>query len=429
MTEDEKVFKDPVHGYIYVHHPLIWNLINTREMQRLRRIRQLGTAYVTYPGGEHSRFSHSLGVYEVIRQVILAFERNNYDWCDEDNVLAMASGLLHDIGHGPFSHALEHVLGTRHELWSEQIILDSTTEVHRVLESYRPGFARETAEVIAKRHPNRLVVSLVSGQLDADRLDYLMRDSVMTGVDYGKFDLARIIRVMLPKDGHIAVKRSGVQTVEAYLLARYFMYWQVYFHPVSRAAEIILLAILRRVKDLWHETGELVSMTLPALGDLFTKPDISLDNYLLLDDNVLFSAMTLWMQSSDAILSDLSRRFLNRYLFKYIEYPHNEPKVFDALKKAAGRAGFDPRYYVWIDEIGTVYYDYYLGEDIQSGRSQPIMLWDNEQGLIEMSVVSRPIAAIASEPNRIQRLYFAEELMTDLDFSRILAVINEGRGA
>ncbi|SMC02369.1 hypothetical protein SAMN00768000_0555 [Sulfobacillus thermosulfidooxidans DSM 9293] len=409
MLDEEKVFKDPVHGYIYVNDPLIWDLINTKEMQRLRRIRQLGTSYVTYPGGEHSRFSHSLGVYEVIRQIIQSFARNAYEWPSEYNQLVMVAGLLHDIGHAPFSHALEKVIGLRHEMWGERIILEPTTEVHQVLAQIDPELPSQVASVINKTHPQKLVVSLVSGQLDADRLDYLMRDSIFTGVDYGKFDLARIIRVMRPLGGRIVVKRSGLHTVEAYLLARYFMYWQVYFHPVSRSAEVILKAILKRVKDL-VAGGQEPPMPHPALAELFTQ-SLRLDSYFALDDTVLFNAFNVWQDSSDPILKDLCRRFLNRHLFTYMEYPDHDMDTYQKLRVQVQSHGYDPAYYLAVDETGTVYYDYYLGAENSEDKDSALFLWDDDEKiLIEMSRLSKPVNAIAREKQVIRRLYFPHDV-------------------
>ncbi len=409
MIDEEKVFKDPVHGYIYVNDPLIWDLINTREVQRLRRIRQLGTSYLTYPGGEHSRFSHSLGVYEVIRQIVQAFSRNSYEWPDEYNQLVMAAGLLHDVGHAPFSHTLEKVIGLRHEVWTERLILDPSTEIHQVLKHISPNLPYDVAAVINKTHPQQLVVSLVSGQLDADRLDYLMRDSVSTGVDYGKFDLARIIRVMRPWDGRIVVKRSGLHTVEAYLLARYFMYWQVYFHPVSRSAEVILKAILRRVKDL-VEKGQSPEMPHPALTGLFLET-LNLERYVALDDTVLFNAFNVWQNSADPILKDLCNRFLDRHLFTYVEYPEYDPDLYDKIAAQLKHQGYDPAYYLAIDETGTVYYDYYLGAEDGKDKDSALFLWDDSsKRLIEMSRLSKPVNAIARERQVIRRIYFPREI-------------------
>ncbi len=419
MTEDEKVFKDPVHGYIYVHDPLVWDLINTREMQRLRRIRQLGTTYFAYPGGDHSRFSHSLGVYEVIRQMIQAFDRNNYDWPRQYSRLAMVSGLLHDVGHAPFSHALEKVMETRHENWSVAIIRDPKSEVHQVLEGAEAGLSNMVAEVIQKTFTNRLVVSMVSGQLDADRLDYLMRDSVATGVDYGTFDLARIIRVMRPLSNRLVVKKSGIHTVEAYLLARYFMYWQVYFHPVSRAGEVLLRAILERAQALIGE-GRPPVATHPALFP-FLSGQATFEQYLTLDDASLMNAFSVWQDGGDPILADLSRRFLDRRLFKEYAWPGALDCKLGAVRELVRDHDWDPNYYCIVDETGTVYYDYYLGGQRVPTPDNAIWLYDQMSGLLtEMSSLSHPIQAIAEEHRPVRRLYVPAEVLADDRFGKLV---------
>ncbi len=425
MTEDEKVLKDPVHGYIYVHDPLIWDLINTREMQRLRRIRQLGCTYFAYPGGDHSRFSHSLGVYEVIRQMIRAFDRNNYAWPHEFDRLAMVSGLLHDVGHAPFSHALEKTMGVRHEKWSVAIIRDPSTEVHQVLERAEFGLADRVADVIQKTFPHRLIVSMVSGQLDADRLDYLMRDSLATGVDYGTFDLARIIRVIEPIADRLVVRKSAIHTVEAYLLARYFMYWQVYFHPVSRAGEVLLQTILRRARDLMAEGTE-PGFPHPSLHS-FLAGTTNLEEYLSLDDATLYNAFSVWRAGPDPILGDLCARFLDRRLYKEITWPVEKDALLEAVRELVGSHGYAPNYYCIVDETSTVYYDYYLGSQREPNQENAIWLYDRGSGdLTEMSSVSLPIQAIASEHHPVRRLYVPREVSADRRFDTLVDETNGG---
>lgn len=419
MSEGEKVFKDPVHGYIYVHDPLIWDLINTREMQRLRRIRQLGTTYFAYPGGDHSRFSHSLGVYEVIRQMIHAFDRNGYPWPHDYDRLVMVAGLLHDVGHAPFSHALEKFLQRRHEWWSVALIESPVTEVHQVLESQQPGLAKAVADVIAKRFPSPLAVSLVSGQLDADRLDYLMRDSLATGVDYGKFDLARIIRVLQPLEDRLVVRQSALHTVEAYLLARYFMYWQVYFHPVSRAGEVLLRGILDRARTLLS-AGESLLMPHPALLP-FVTGELTVEEYLAMDDMILYTAFASWQDGPDPILRDLCQRFLYRRLFKEVPWSQVAPLGIDTIRDLVRAHGYDPGYYCVVDETSTVYYDYYLGSDREPNHANAIWLYDKRSGRItEVSSVSLPIQAIASEHRPLRRLYVPEDVWRDPAFQHIV---------
>lgn len=240
---EEKVFKDPVHRYVHVRDRVIWDLVGTKEFQRLRRIKQLGTTFLTFHGAEHSRFTHSLGVYEIVRRMIDDVFDGRPEWDHDDRLLTLCAALLHDLGHGPFSHAFEKVFDLDHEDFTRAIILGDT-EVNKVLQHVGSDFPEKVAEVIAKTSPKKLVVSMISSQIDADRMDYLQRDAYFTGVSYGQFDMERILRVMRPREEQIVIKKSGMHAVEDYIMSRYQMYWQVYFHPVSRSAEVILTKIL-----------------------------------------------------------------------------------------------------------------------------------------------------------------------------------------
>ncbi len=240
---EEKVFKDPVHRYVHVRDRAIWDLIGTKEFQRLRRIKQLGTTYLTFHGAEHSRFNHSLGVYEIIRRIIDNVFEGRPEWDEKERLLSLCAALLHDLGHGPFSHSFEKVFDFDHEEFTQAIILGNT-EVNQVLKRVSPDFPTKVAEVIAKTYSSKLVISLISSQIDADRMDYLQRDAYFTGVSYGHFDMERILRVMRPREDQVVIKHSGMHAVEDYIMSRYQMYWQVYFHPVTRSAEVILTKIL-----------------------------------------------------------------------------------------------------------------------------------------------------------------------------------------
>src|SRR5699024_9939138 len=174
-----------------------------------------------------------------------------YDvWDDDDRVLALSAALLHDLGHGPFSHSFEKIFNTDHEDYTRKIILGDT-EVNKVLRRVSDTFPEEVASVIDHTHPNKLIVSMISSQIDADRMDYLQRDAYFTGVEYGKFDIDRLLRVMIPTQDEILIKETGMHAVEDYLMSRYQMYWQVYFHPVSRGGEVLLTLIFRRAKELY----------------------------------------------------------------------------------------------------------------------------------------------------------------------------------
>ena len=248
----EKVFRDPVHNYVHVDHEVIYKLINTKEFQRLRRIKQLGTTSYTFHGGEHSRFSHCLGAYEIARQITKKFEEKYPEtWNKSESLLTMVTALLHDIGHGAYSHTFERLFDTDHEEMTCAILTNPQTEVHAVLKQVAPDFPDQVASVIRHTYPNKQVVQLISSQIDVDRMDYLLRDSYFTGTNYGQFDLTRILRVIRPTETGIAFRESGMHAVEDYVVSRYQMYMQVYFHPASRSMEVLLQNLLNRAKVLY----------------------------------------------------------------------------------------------------------------------------------------------------------------------------------
>ncbi|WP_282938205.1 HD domain-containing protein [Paenibacillus sp. RC67] len=405
--QEEKVFKDPVHKYIYVQDQTIWDLINTKEFQRLRRIRQLGTCFLTFHGAEHSRFSHSLGVYEITRKIISQFERNGYeDWPREERLLSLCAALLHDVGHGPFSHSIEKTFGTHHEEWSCRIVLGDT-EINRVLKEVSPTFPQKVAGVIAKTYNQEIVVSLVSSQLDADRMDYLLRDAYFTGVNYGTFDLERILRVMRPFQGHIVVKESGMHAVEDYLMSRYQMYWQVYFHPVTRSAEVLLHKIFQRAKQLYEENYSF-SFMLPPLLSLF-RQTLTIQEFHLLDEAFMQTVLMQWSNEDDAILVDLCLRFLNRRLFKYVLLERIDALQIERLRDTMRALNLDPSYYLEIDFPSDLSYDVYRPG--VHDEKLPILLLDQKDALTEISRKSEIVRSISGIHMGKYHLYFPEELL------------------
>src|SRR5699024_8769661 len=271
MLPREKVFRDPIHNYIHVQHQVILDLINTKEFQRLRRIKQLGTSSFTFQGAEHSRFTHCMGVYEITRQICDNFQRNYPSktpgdglWNDNERLVALCAALLHDVGHGAYSHTFEHIFNTDHEMWTQKIITSKETEINHVLKQVADDFPEKVASVIAHTYPNPQVVQMISSQIDADRMDYLLRDAYFTGTKYGMFDLTRILRVMRPYKGGIAFDNDGMHAVEDYVLCRFQMYQQVYFHPVSRGMEVVLTKLLQRAKDL-YEHNHMNGFEMPSL--------------------------------------------------------------------------------------------------------------------------------------------------------------------
>jgi len=409
ILREEKVFKDPVHSYVYVQDQLIWNLINSSEFQRLRRIRQLGTTYLTFHGAEHSRFSHSLGVYEITRRIISQFERNHYpDWPKEERMVALCAALLHDIGHAPFSHSIEEIFETDHEAWTVQILLGDT-EIHRILAAASPDLPQQVAEVIQKTYRQSIVVSLISSQLDADRMDYLLRDAYFTGTDYGNFDLERILRVLRPHQGTIVVKESGMHAVEHYLMSRYQMYWQVYFHPVTRSSEIILRQIFKRAKQLYVNGYEFQWMDC-AISALI-EGNLTLQSYLSLDESSVQYTFSRWQHEADELIAELCHRFLNRKLYKYITFEEISDDTLAEIENAFSEIGLDPEYFMEIDYPYDRPYDVYRSEKatISSNEKAPIMLLEKDGTLSEIAMRSDIVSSISGLHQGRYHLYYPEE--------------------
>ncbi|SEP06532.1 HD domain-containing protein [Paenibacillus sp. OV219] len=407
---EEKVFKDPVHKYIYVQDHLIWDLINTKEFQRLRRIRQLGTSYLTFHGAEHSRFSHSLGVYEITRKIISQFERGGYtDWPAGEKLIALCAALLHDIGHGPFSHSIEDVFDTHHEEWTCRLLLEET-EINAVLKAYDSSYPERVAAVICKTYYEPIVVSLVSSQMDADRMDYLLRDAYFTGVNYGTFDLERILRVLRPYRGRIVVKESGMHAVEDYLMSRYQMYWQVYFHPVTRSSEIILRQIFRRAKEL-YAAGYTFNWMIGPLEQLIAGR-IDIEGYLALDEALVQTAFSLWVKEQDEVLADLCRRFLNRKLYKYVTMDHADEQLWQEIREQFKAIGLHPDYHLEIDFPYDMPYDVYRPDAADAAGKEekpPILLLGRDEQLSEISERSSIIRSITGIRQGKYHLYYPEE--------------------
>lgn len=406
--EEEKVFKDPVHRYIHVRDQLIWELINTSEFQRLRRIRQLGTSYTTFHGAEHSRFNHSLGVYEVMRRILDKFTEGGA-WEEEDRLLCLSAALLHDVGHGPFSHSFEKVFHTDHEEWT-QAILVGDTQINRVLKKVSTHFPQKVSEVISKTYENKLIVSLISSQIDADRMDYLLRDAYYTGVNYGNFDIERILRVMRPHEDYAVIKHSGMHAVEDYIMSRYQMYWQVYFHPVTRSAEVILRKIFQRAKHLFqsgYTFNQEPLLLLPLLKDQF-----NLNDYLRLDEAVVLYYFQSWLTEEDSILADLCDRFINRRLYKYVEFnPSTQMKIWIELVQLFKQVGIDHEYYLELDSSSDLPYDFYRpGEE---GERLPIHLLMPNGELRELSRESEVVEAISGKKRTDHKLYFALDVLEE----------------
>ncbi|CAK1229236.1 HD domain-containing protein [Fructobacillus tropaeoli] len=414
----EKVLRDPIHKFIHIQDQLVLDLINTPEFQRLRRVEQLGVTAFVFHGAVHDRFGHSVGAYELARRITDYF--NEYYrtktpgdglWDPEEQMLTVVAALLHDVGHGAFSHTFEHLFHTNHEQMTQDIITGDT-EINRVLQSYSPDFPNKVASVIAKTYENHQVVQLISSQLDVDRMDYLLRDAFYTGATYGEFDIDRIMRTMKPCKTGIAYDIAGMHAVEDYIVSRYQMYLQVYFHPVSRGMEVILEHLLGRVKELLsqgHNTGDLVG---PLLAPVFQPDhDLTIDEYLRLDDNLFMTAINGWQDYPDQILADLSSRFLNRRPFKSIQINEQSAPYLAELEQIVKDAGFDPEYYTAQNDAYDLPYDDYKPSEKKPRTQIELVLSDGSHR--ELSQLSALVASIKGRASLDQRFFFPKEMLNN----------------
>lgn len=375
------ILRDPVHGLVAFEsdeEAIVVALLEAAEVQRLRRIRQLGLASLAYPGADHTRFAHAIGAAFVMTRFVRRIRAIHEDlpyWqrmTTERARDALAAALLHDLGHGPFSHLFEEALpdGPRHEEWTSRILLDPATEVCQILRRYDSSLPQRVAELVHGRHELTFLARAVSGTFDVDRCDYLLRDAYFTGVTYGSFDLdwlLRSLRFGVPARPDLAPPLAidgpkGLPAIESFILARLFMFQQVYFHKASRASEYLLSRILARVRELLVD-GTRVAQVPLAIASLATENDCALGQYLDLDDTGLWAALSAWRDSSDPVLADLSRRLYSRHLFKTQEL-YGEQATPDGRRNALARArdvaraqGLDPDVYVGLDCASDLPFD------------------------------------------------------------------------
>ena len=317
MDPKRKIINDPVFGFINIPDEFIFRIINHPYVQRLNRIRQLGLAFYVYPGAVHTRFHHSLGAMHLMSEAISQLQSNGHSISEEEKTGAMACILMHDIGHGPFSHALENTLVS--EINHEAISLLLMNRMNRDTN----GKLSLAIDIFKDTYPKRFLHQLVSGQLDVDRLDYLRRDSFFTGVTEGNIGSARIIKMLNLKNDKLVIEAKGIYSIENFLMARRLMYWQVYLHKTAVAAENMMINTLRRAKQLASQGVELnVTPALhyflyhPVDKAVFETHPEALDHYTDLDDSDIWCALKAWEKHPDKVLSLLSRGLLNRNLFK-----------------------------------------------------------------------------------------------------------------
>ncbi|MFY8128774.1 MAG: HD domain-containing protein [Chitinophagaceae bacterium] len=309
-----KVINDPVYGFITINHPLIFNIIQHKFYQRLRRIHQMALAYLVYPGAVHTRLHHSLGAYHLMSCAIDSLRLKGVEITNDEEVAAKAAILLHDVGHGPFSHALEAELlpGIHHEKLSLYIMEKLNKEFD--------GALQMAIEIFTHNYPKKFLSQLVSSQLDVDRMDYLMRDSFFTGVSEGVFGWDRILKMMTVYNNELVMEEKGIHSIETFLIARRQMYWQVYLHKTVMASEKTLKNIIKRVKFL-HASGtknlhttNVVDYFLFEFDDVLN--DAVLEKFCEFDDVEISYAIKQWSKHSDHVLSTLCNMILNRKLLK-----------------------------------------------------------------------------------------------------------------
>lgn len=317
LITKRKIINDPVYGFITVRHPFILELIDHPYFQRLRRITQLGLSHLVYPGAHHNRFQHAIGAMHLMQNVVDEIRLRGHEITPDEEVGLLAAVLLHDIGHGPFSHALEHAIA--HDVHHEHI---SSLMMQRLNEHFH-GKLDLAIRIFNNQYPKRFMHQLVSSQLDMDRMDYLARDSFFSGVVEGQVGSERLIKMIDVVNDDLVVEEKGIYSIEKFIVARRFMYWQVYLHKTVLSAEYMLLNVLKRAK-LLAERGEdlFCSPVLRqflynkiTLADFKNDPTL-LDSFALLDDYDILGAMKVWQSHSDKVLSTLSKALVGRQLFR-----------------------------------------------------------------------------------------------------------------
>jgi len=420
------ILRDPVHGLVAFESEedaIVTRVLECPEVQRLRRIRQLGLTSFAFPGAEHTRFSHALGAAHVMQRFVARLRRIDGDlpfWQRVTSERArdvIVAALLHDLGHGPLSHLFEEAVPNAppHEWWTRRILLDPSTGVHRCLSQDDPNLPTRVADLVEGKHELPYLAHAVSGVFDVDRCDYLLRDAHSTGVTYGAFDLDWLLRSLRfdvaagPDAPGLAIDgMKGVTAIESFLLARLFMFQQVYFHKSTRAAEWMIRAIVRRAVDLLRD-GTPLPARLPTLESVAAGVEPTLADYLELDDGILLGAMHAWEDASDPALADLCKRLRARSLFKTIELGGVESDVdptsaLEIARDVAKQAGLDPDVMVGLDRAEDTPFPHDAGLRVlfPDGRAK------------DLSEVSFLLARLHGQTLSRVRLVFAPELRARL---------------
>ena len=359
----KKIINDPVYGFITIPDEIIFDILEHPHMQRLRRIMQLGLSHLVYPGANHTRFHHVLGAMHLMSEAVATIRRKGHEITIEEERAVCLAILLHDIGHGPFSHALEYdiVCGVSHEEISSFFIEELSKEFDGKLDM--------ALLIFQNKYTKPFLHQLVSSQLDMDRLDYLNRDSFYSGVSEGIIGTDRLIEMLNVRDGQLVLEEKGIYSIEKFIVARRLMYWQVYLHKTVVAAEFMLIHALRRAKFLAKRGDDVFAS--PALS-FFMKQDITendfhqrkevLVNFAQLDDYDIWSAIKVWQTHSDPILSQLANSLVNRKLFKIVisKDPFDEERIATERKRVQDQFGLvsdEVDYFVYSDVLTNKAYN------------------------------------------------------------------------
>lgn len=415
-TTRRRLFRDPVHNIISFRDEgllgaLVCALIDTREFQRLRHIRQLGMASLVFHGAEHSRFAHSIGVAHIARTFA---DRAAPNAPEHDRAAVVAAALLHDLGHAPFSHVMERVFGFHHESFSEAIVLDPDTQVNRVLREVDEQFPSRVADILTGR-AGGYASDIVSSQLDADRCDYLLRDAHMTGIEVGRYDLARITTMLEHDETGLFVDVRAFESIEGYLIARYHMYRLVYFHRAVRAAEAMLQRLFAQARRL-IEQGDRQVGGADALGSLMRGESVSATAYADVGDYDAWALVSRWRSHGDPILGRLARDLMERRLLRTSERTAGDDGTFaddDALL-ALIEEQLSPaeRMLFFVDEARDTPYRPYQPHLRPTDR--PIRIRDRNGKIFHIEERSPVVRALAEASYRMRRWYFAADLRPKL---------------
>ncbi len=396
-----KFIRDPLYEDFIILDGILLNIVESPAFQRLRRISQLGLVSYIYPGATHTRFSHSLGVMHLMDETIKNLEIKGFKFDEELKISLKVSALVHDIGHGPFSHALEFtLLDHKHEDITKLILKDVFKDI------IGENILSNVIAILEGKFEMKFVNELISSQLDVDRLDYIRRDAFYCGVHYGLIDVWRILKTLtITNDNRLAIEEKGKHAVEGYLVARYLMYWSVYFHKTNLSIQAMLYSLFKRAKDLIEEKAKIPLIEhLKILIENGIETKEGLNAFLSIDDSDIFYLFKLWINSNDNVLSDLSRRILNREIFKVYSEELSLSEI-EEIKIRLSKDGLDPKYYL-IEKIAidTAYEPY----NIDGDGSIRVVLKNNEIIEISQALPTDTLKAL-SRPIK-KRLLFAPRI-------------------